>query len=100
MYVDDLSDFINFVIQNDINQDLLNVGSGNEITIKKLANLIKEIIGFEGELKFDTSKPDGNPRKLLDSSKINKMGWSSRTNLEDGIVKTYDWYKKEFNSSL
>lgn len=100
LYVDDLSDFINFVIQNDINQDLLNVGSGNEITIKKLANLIKEIIGFEGELKFDTSKPDGNPRKLLDSSKINKMGWSSRTNLEDGIVKTYEWYKKEFNSSL
>ncbi len=73
--------------------DLINVGTGEEISIMNLAIKIKEIIGFKGEINNDLNKPDGNPRKLLDSSLINSMGWKSRVNLDDGLVKTYDWYK-------
>ena len=73
---------------------LLNVGSGYEVTILDLANIIKDIIGFKGDIKFDSTKPDGNPRKLLDSTLINNLGWSAKTNLRDGIALTYDYYLK------
>jgi len=92
LYAEDLAEAIDFVIQNDINEKLLNVGSGIEISISELSNLIKEIVGFEGELKFDSSKPDGNPRKLLDTSKLFNLGWSPKTNLENGLDKTYKWF--------
>ena len=74
------------------NIDLLNVGSGQEVTIKELAQKIKDTIGFEGELKFDSTMPDGNPRKLLDSSLINELGWKSKIDLNEGLAKTYKWY--------
>ena len=94
MYVDDLADAIKYVISNNIEHELLNVGSGEEISIKSLAELISEIIGFNGNLIFDSSMPDGNPRKLLDSTLINNLGWSAKTSLEKGLKLTYDWYVK------
>ena len=74
-------------------KNIINVGSNEEITIKDLAFLIKDLINFEGELIFDKSKPDGNPRKLLDSSYLNSLGWEAKTNISDGLRKTIDWYK-------
>ncbi len=92
LYVDDLSLAINFIIENEITTDLLNIGSGDEISIKELAEKIKAVVGFKGVLQFDESKPDGNPRKLLDSSLINNLGWESTIKLEDGLEKSYDWF--------
>lgn len=92
LHVDDLSKAIIFLVKNGIDQGLLNVGSGEEVSIKNLINKIKNIIGFEGKVIFDNSKPDGNPRKLLDSSKIMGYGWSPSIKLDEGIVDTYRWY--------
>ena len=92
LYVDDLANAIEFLILENIQEDLLNIGSGEEISIKDLAIEISKIIDYKGEIEFDNSKPDGNPRKLLDSSKINKIGWSHKVSLEDGLRKTYSWY--------
>ncbi|KAK8490361.1 hypothetical protein V6N11_083510 [Hibiscus sabdariffa] len=72
--------------------DHVNVGSGKEVTIKELAELVMEVVGFEGELVWDTSKPDGTPRKLMDSSKLASLGWSAKISLRDGLVDTYKWY--------
>lgn len=72
----------------------VNVGTGNDVTIKKLAELIRDTVGYTGELEWDTSKPDGTPRKLLDVSKINNLGWNYQVTLEDGIRDTYSWYLK------
>ncbi|MDA9706068.1 GDP-L-fucose synthase [Acidimicrobiaceae bacterium] len=92
LFVDDLSNAIEFLIDKNIDNDILNVGSSEEVSIKNLAEKIKSTIGFNGELAFDSSKPDGNPRKLLDSSIINSLGWKSSINLSDGLEKTYLWY--------
>ncbi len=94
LYVDDLADSIEFLMKNETDFDLLNIGSGEEISIAELANLIQKVVGFQGEIVFDKNKPDGNPRKLLDSSKINILGWKSKTTLHDGLKTTYDWYLK------
>lgn len=94
MYVDDLSDAIKFILTNNIEHDLINIGSGEEISIKDLSELISDIIGFKGNLIFDSSMPDGNPRKLLDSTLLNKMGWTAKTTLENGLKSTYNWYVK------
>ena len=98
LYVDDLSNAIEFLLDKNLNIDLLNVGSGHEITIKNLSELIKKTIGYEGELAFDKNIPDGNPRKLLDSKLINKLGWKPATTLEIGLKNTYDWFLENFNS--
>lgn len=94
LYVDDLSDCIEFLMDKNLKENLLNVGSGHEVTILELANLIKDTIGFEGEITLDSTKPDGNPRKLLDSTLINNLGWSAKTNLKEGLSLTYDYYVK------
>lgn len=94
LYVDDLSDAINFIISNEVTEDLINIGSGEEISINDLAIKIKDLIGFSGELKFDNSKPDGNPRKLLDTKLIKSYGWKSTTSLDDGLKQTYNWFIK------
>ena len=73
---------------------MVNIGSGDEVSIKNLAELMKDITGFKGEIKFDPSKPDGNPRKLLNLEKMNSLGWQSSTTLENGLNKTYDWFIK------
>tara|TARA_B100001989_G_C24519701_1_gene455150 strand:+ start:359 stop:1231 length:873 start_codon:yes stop_codon:yes gene_type:complete len=94
LYVEDLSKAISLLIEKDTDEDILNVGSGKEVSIKELAMKIKNVIGFQGDLKFDKTKPDGNPRKLLDSSKINELGWFSEVSLDDGLIKTYEWFLK------
>ena len=99
LYVDDLSNFINFIIDKEIENDLINVGSGQEISIKNLALLIKDLMGFQGDVIFDSSKPDGNPRKLLDSSLMNELGWNDFTDLRNGLTSTIKWYKSNPESS-
>ena len=96
LYVDDLSRCIEKIIELNVEEDLLNIGSSEEISIKNLALMIKEILEFKGELQFDSSKPDGNPRKLLDSSTINSYGWKPQIQLEEGIDLTYKWYCNNF----
>ena len=73
----------------------INLGTGEDIKLKDLALLIKDIIGFEGDIKYDLSKPDGTPRKLLDISKMKELGWKPRISLEEGIRKTYEWYGRK-----
>lgn len=97
LYVDDLSESINFIIDNNINVNLLNIGSGYEITIKELALKIKDIVGFSGEVSFNTSMPDGIERKFLNSKKIMDAGWSPKVGLEEGLIKTYSWFQKNYN---
>ncbi len=92
LYVDDLSNAIMFLINNNITHGLLNVGSGKEITIKELVEKIKVVVDFQGEIVFNKNYPDGNPRKLIDSSKINELGWKTNTNIEEGLKYTYEWY--------
>ena len=92
LHVDDLSSAIEYILLNNIETDLLNIGSGEEISILHLAGTLKEVIDYEGSIELDLDKPDGNPRKLLDSSKINNLGWKSEINLVDGLKKTYSLY--------
>jgi GDP-L-fucose synthase len=92
LHVDDLSSAIEYILLNNIETDLLNIGSGEEISILDLAETLKDVIEYEGSIELDLDKPDGNPRKLLDSSKINNLGWKSEINLVDGLKKTYSWY--------
>jgi GDP-L-fucose synthase len=93
MHVDDLSSAIEFLIKKETEHDILNIGTGEEISIKNLAKEIKKVVGFKGKLIFNENLPDGNPRKLLDSSKINELGWKHKINLRDGLEQTYVWYK-------
>ena len=94
LHVDDLAKGIMFINDNNITDDLINIGSGVEISIKELAEKIQKIVGFEGKLDFDKNMPDGNPRKLLDSSKLKSYGWSPEINLDVGLSSAYNWYKK------
>ena len=92
MHVDDLANAIDYIIENKIEEPLINIGSSEEIAIKELAVLLKEIIGFGGDIKFDTTMPDGNPRKLLDSTMIRAFGWVPKIDLKSGLEQTYNWY--------
>jgi len=87
-HVDDLADACYFLLQNYNKQGLVNIGCGTDVSIKELAELIVEEVGYEGELLFDTTKPDGTPRKLMDTSKINKLGWEPIIKLREGINRT------------
>jgi GDP-L-fucose synthase len=100
LFVDDLVDAIILAIEKDIKPGLYNVGSGQEISIENLSKLIKEVVGFEGEVLWDTSKPDGTPRKLLDSSRINSLGWKPKVKLKDGLNKTYKWFMDNICSDV
>ncbi|PWA70449.1 NAD(P)-binding Rossmann-fold superfamily protein [Artemisia annua] len=92
LHVDDLADSVVFLLENYSGLEHVNVGSGKEVSIKELAELVKEVVGFEGELVWDSSKPDGTPRKLMDSSTLAKLGWEPKISLRDGLVGTYQWY--------
>lgn len=92
LHVDDLADSVVFLLENYSDLGHVNVGSGKEVSIKELAELVKEVVGFEGELVWDASKPDGTPRKLMDSSTLAKLGWEPKISLQDGLVGTYEWY--------
>jgi GDP-L-fucose synthase len=96
LYADDLADAALFLMLNYNSKQFVNIGSNADLSIKDLALLIKSIVGFEGDLKFDSSKPDGTPKKLMDSSYLNNLGWSFKTSLEDGIKLAYsDFLSKQ-----
>tara|TARA_Y100000590_G_scaffold60472_1_gene64417 strand:- start:8987 stop:9913 length:927 start_codon:yes stop_codon:yes gene_type:complete len=97
LYVDDLSLAVKFILENKIDDDLINIGYGEEISIKDLANKIKKIIGYEGEIEFDSTKPNGNPRKLLDASLIKNYGWKPKYELDEGLELSFKWYKKNLD---
>jgi GDP-L-fucose synthase len=96
LFVDDLADASVFLMDSYSGADIVNVGWGVDISIIDLAMLIAEIVGYQGEIELDSSKPDGTPRKLLDISRITALGWSPRTSLRDGISFTYDWYRENY----
>ena len=94
LHVDDMARANRFLLENYDSPEIVNVGCGEDVTIRQLAELICDVVSFEGELVFDSSKPDGTPRKLLDVSKITALGWSPQIPLREGIVQTYQWYLK------
>lgn len=104
LYVDDLAEAIVFLLEKVNAKDLyqtritqINIGMGKDLTINELAELIAKVIGFKGKIVYDSSKPDGTPRKLLDVTRINNLGWKAKTDLKTGIQKTYQWYLEKFS---
>ncbi len=95
LHVEDLAGACRFLLENYDAPEIVNVGFGSDVTIRELVELICEIVGFTGELAFDATKPDGTPRKLLDTTKLAGLGWRPRISLRDGIRQTYDWYCRE-----
>jgi len=94
LYVDDLVDAVFFLMEHFSEPGPINVGTGEDLTIRELAELIARVVGFDGRLVYDKSKPDGTPRKLLDVSRTRSLGWSARIGLEEGIRMTYTWYRE------
>lgn len=94
LFVDDLADAVLFAMENNLTEDIYNVGYGADISIKDLAETIQKLVGHRGNIIWDDTKPDGTPKKLMDSSKLNQLGWNSKTSLVEGIEKTYQWYLK------
>ena len=92
LFVDDLSNAIKFLIENGIDEGIYNIGSGSEISIGDLVIVLAEIINYDGKIEFDKKYPDGNPRKAIDSSKINNLGWKPDIDIKNGLNMTYDWY--------
>lgn len=100
LHVDDLANACFFLMENYDQKEFVNVGVGHDISIKNLALLIKQIVGYTGELKFDANKPDGTPRKLMDVSTINQLGWKHSIDLESGITKVYQEFKEKSFSTV
>ena len=98
LFVDDLAEGCIFLLNEYSEHSPINLGTGVEVSIKDLAVKICEIVGFNGELVFDTSKPDGTPRKVLDVTKINELGWQSKTNLENGLKISFEWFLNNYNN--
>ena len=95
LYVDDMADACVFLMEHpEIGEGLFNVGTGSDATIAELASMVKEIVGFDGQLSFDTSKPDGTPRKLLDVGRLHELGWCAKTSLKAGIALAYEDFQK------
>lgn len=99
MYVEDLASALVFLLENVDAKDIyekditqINIGTGSDVTISALAELVKDITGYQGKIIYDTSKPDGTPRKLMDSSRLHELGWESSVSLEEGIRRTYKWF--------
>jgi len=98
LYVDDAADALIFMMENNVNEGIFNIGTGEEISISKLAELVMNVIGFKGEMVFDTDKPDGTPRKLVSIERLRKLGWQATTKLEDGIRKAYEDFLKQYDA--
>lgn len=94
LYVDDLAQAVIFLLDNYNEPGPINVGFGEEVSIRELAQLIAGITGFEGEIAWDVTRPDGTPRKLLDSSRLRGLGWEPKTSLLEGVLRTYEWLSK------
>ena len=100
LHVNDLADACLFLMLNYNDAPFLNIGTGTDLSIKELALLIKDVVGYSGDLKFDRTKPDGTPRKLLDVSKVNAVGWKYKIPLADGIAKVYEDFKQKYDSHI
>jgi len=100
LYVDDFVSACLFLMEKYDDADVINAGSGTEATIKQLAGMIKNVSGYKGKITFDTTKPDGTLRKLMDNTRMRKLGWKPKVNLEEGIEKTYQWYSKQYVKRL
>jgi GDP-L-fucose synthase len=98
LHADDLASASIFLLENYQGDIALNVGTGTDVSIKELAEIISDIVGYEGEIAWDGTKPDGTPRKLLDVSRINALGWAPKISLEVGIRSTYEWYKSSLTA--
>lgn len=98
LFVDDMAEAVVFALENKLPGHLYNIGTGQDLTIKELASIIQKIVGHNGEIIWDESKPDGTPRKLMDVSKMHAIGWKHQINLEQGIQKTYDWFLKNIET--
>ena len=98
LFVDDMAEAVVFALENKLPDYLYNVGTGEDLTIKELAETIQKITGHKGEIVWDSSKPDGTPRKLMDISKMHELGWEHKVNLEEGIQLTYDWFVKNLEN--
>lgn len=98
LFVDDMAEAVVYALENKLPEHLYNIGTGKDITIKNLAETIQKIVGHQGEIIWDSEKPDGTPRKLMDVSKMAANGWSYNTELEEGIRKTYDWFLENIES--
>ena len=96
LYVDDLADACVFLMNNYDSPEIINVGVGQDLTIKELVYTIANVVGYQGDFIWDRTKPDGTPRKLLDVSKLNGLGWKASTSLEEGLQKTYEWFMKRY----
>lgn len=98
LYVDDLADACLFLMEHYEADDIINVGVGKDQSIRELAELVAELVGFEGDLRFDPAQPDGTPLKLLDVSRLTAVGWQARTPLREGVKRTYQWYLDQLES--
>jgi GDP-L-fucose synthase len=98
LFVDDMAEAVVFALENNLPEHLYNVGTGKDITIKELAEIIQEVTSHKGKIHWDLNKPEGTPRKLMDVSKMKKAGWQHTTELEEGIKKTYQWFLENINT--
>ncbi|KQT18603.1 GDP-fucose synthetase [Chryseobacterium sp. Leaf404] len=98
LFVDDMATSVIFALENVLPEHLYNVGTGVDMTIRELAELIQKVVGHTGEILWDTEKPDGTPRKLMDVSKMHDLGWKHKVELEQGITKTYNWFLENINN--
>jgi GDP-L-fucose synthase len=99
LHVDDLADACVFLMNSYDDLDLINIGVGDDLEIRELADLIKDVVGFKGVIEWDTSKPDGTPRKLMDVSRLNRLGWKARIGLREGITETYRWFLEHYEAA-
>lgn len=98
LYIEDLADACIFLMENYNDSEIINIGTGKDLTIQELAELIAEVVGYTGNFAFDITKPDGTPVKRLDVSKLNNLGWKAQTSLRDGLEKTYLWFLNDFKN--
>tara|TARA_R110000751_G_scaffold169855_2_gene276534 strand:- start:731 stop:1621 length:891 start_codon:yes stop_codon:yes gene_type:complete len=98
LYVDDMAEACVFLMENGISDGLFNIGTGEDVTIRELAETVMDVVGFDGTIVYDSAKPDGTPRKLLDVDKMKTLGWSASTGLRDGIAKAYADFKERFSA--
>ena len=99
LHSSDLADAVLFLMENYVDSEIVNVGCGKDQTIKELAEMIQEVVGYTGHLKFDSTRPDGTPQKILDISKINSLGWKPTISLREGLKQVYHWYTEQYHSS-
>lgn len=99
IYVDDVVDAVIFLMDKYNDSEIINISVGSNLTIREISNLIKEVVGYMGKIVFGTSKADGIPKKMLDATKLKKLGWQAKISLKDGVEKTYKWYLKNYKDA-